>query len=61
MQSQNSKFKMEFKIRNQNEKFKICTYVLTNFEFKFVISATSSLTLYYSVPMHMMRKHSAKP
>ena len=41
MQSQNSKLKMEFKIRNQNENFKIKLQNLDkpiNFEFKFVIS-----------------------
>ena len=43
MLNRNPKFKIEFKIRDQNEKFKkkkfkICTHELTNFEFKFVIS-----------------------
>ena len=50
---------MEFKIRSQNEKFKIFTDALTNLEFKFLIS-DFHLTFSYSVPMHMMRKYIAK-
>ena len=46
MQSQNLKFKIEFKIRNQNEKFKICPHATTHFEFKFVISDAKNLHIF---------------
>ena len=47
-------------MKNPKSNFKISIHAPTNFEFKFVISDIR-LNFSYSVPMHMMRKYSAKP